>query len=162
MASTVFERIPEFFVVKYDAELCAWGRNFQKIGEVKHVVLEEGVFADASPNTELGPVLLRVALRARVTRSGATWVDGAMRKVAIEVTVTPDTEEDERLIRNHCQKLVALGVDPRKKLNELPRAGLPFMPNRYTTRQIIMLNEIHTPISLEEHPARSRKTGGKK
>lgn len=128
---TVFERIPEYFIVAYDDELTAWGRNFQKIGEVKHVVLREGVFADASPNVELGPVLLRVALRAKVTRSGTTIMEGVARKVAIEVTVCPDTEDDERKIRDHCQKMVALGVDPRKRLTELPRAGLPFMPDRY-------------------------------
>lgn len=131
MPSTVFERIPEWFVIKYDDELCAWGRNFQKIGDVKHIVLREGVFSDESPNPEVGPVLRRVALRAKVTRAGSTIIDGQPRKVAIEVTVTPDTEEDERKIRNHCQKMVALGVDPRKPLTERPRAGIPFMPDRY-------------------------------
>jgi hypothetical protein len=131
MARTVFERIPEYFVIKYDAELCAWGRNFAKIGEVKHIILSEGVFSDASPNPEVGPVLRRVALKATVTRSGTTIIDGVARRVAIEITVTPETEDDERLIRDHCQKLVALGVNPRGVLTELPRAGVPFMPDRY-------------------------------
>jgi hypothetical protein len=132
MARTVFERIPEYFVIKYDAELMAWGRNFAKIGVVKHIVLSEGVFSDVSPDPGVGPVLRRVALRARETRSGTTMIDGLLRKVAVEVTVTPETEEDEMKIRNHCQKLVALGVDPRRPLTELPRAGVPFMPDRYT------------------------------
>lgn len=131
MARTVFERIPEYFVIKYDAELMAWGRNFAKIGAVKHIVLSEGVFSDVSPDPGVGPVLRRVALRATVTRSGTTMIDGLPRKVAVEITVTPETEEDERMIRNHCQKLVALGVDPRRPLTELPRAGVPFMPDRY-------------------------------
>jgi hypothetical protein len=131
MASTIFERIPEYFVIAYDDELVAWGRNFSKIGPVKHFVLREGVFGDVSPNPEMGPVTRRVALRAVVTRSGHTIVDGEPRKVAIEITVRPATEEDERLIRNHCQKMVRLGIDPRKRLVEPARAGVPFLPDRY-------------------------------
>lgn len=32
---TVFERIPDYFVERYDFEISAWGRAFQKIGPVK-------------------------------------------------------------------------------------------------------------------------------
>jgi hypothetical protein len=135
MARTIFERVPEYFIERYDDEMRNWGRNFQKIGRVKAFILREGVFADPSPDPELGPVLLQVKLRARVTGSERKKVDGLMREVASEVTVCPASDADEQKIRDHCQKMVRFGVPartPGKVLTELPRAGLPFMPTRYT------------------------------
>lgn len=131
MARTVFERIPEYFVVKYDGELCAWGRNLQKIGPVKSFILREGVFSDASPDPEMGPVMIQVKLRMRVTRSGTTMIDGRSREVATEITVCPESDADEQKIRNHCQKMERLKVNPRGVLTELPRAGVPFLPDSY-------------------------------
>lgn len=131
MARTVFERIPEYFVIKYDTELCAWGRNLRKIGPVKSFVLREGRFSDMSPDPEMGPVLIQVKLEMRVTRSGRTMVDGVSREVAIEITVFPHSDLDEEKIRRHCEKMERLKVNPRGVLIEPARAGIPFLPERY-------------------------------
>lgn len=111
---TFFERLPEFFCLRYDEELQRWGREFGEIGPVKGIVLKEGPFADPSPNTELGPVLIQVKLLAQVHARG--------------VTVSPLTERDEEQIRRHCEKLVRLGVHPRQFWKEEPRLWVPGMP----------------------------------
>ena len=97
---TFYERLPEFFCLRYDEELQRWGREFAEIGPVKGIVLKEGPFADPSPNPELGPVLIQVKLLAQMHERG--------------VTVSPLTERDEEMIRRHCEKLVRLGVHPRQ------------------------------------------------
>ena len=113
---TVFERIPDFFVERYDEELQAWGRNFGKIGPVKAIILKEGPFSDLSPDPEQGAVLIQVKLIAK------------MERLRGRVTVTPFTEQDEELIRKHCDKLERLNIHPRKFWKEPERPWLPFMP----------------------------------
>lgn len=115
---TVFEKIPDWFVERYDGELCAWAANFAKIGPVKGIVLREGPFSDLSPDAEQGAVLLQVKLIARMER-------GRER-----VTVGPLTERDEVLIARHCEKMERLKVSPRMRLVEPERPWLPFMPSR--------------------------------
>jgi hypothetical protein len=107
-------RIPDYFMERYDEEIAAWAQNFAKIGAVKSVVLKEGYFADLSPNEEQGAVLRQVRLIARMSRKG--------------VEIEPLTKEDERLIANHCQKMKRAGVHPRMVLAEPERPWLPFMP----------------------------------
>lgn len=114
---TVFERIPDFFVERYNEELEAWGRNFGKIGPVKSIVLKEGAFADLSPDPEHGAVLIQVRLMAR------------MERLRGRVTVTPYEDADEAKIRRHCEKLQRLGVHPRQFSKEPERPWLPFMPS---------------------------------
>src|SRR5579859_5316406 len=94
---TVFEYrsgrpMPDWFVERYDDELQAWGRNFSKIGAVKHIVLREGALSDLSPNPEYGAVLYRIGLIAEIS-------DGGRR-----VTVRPLDEQSEALIARHCEK----------------------------------------------------------
>jgi len=118
---TVFEYrggrpMPGWFVERYDDELTAWGRNFRKIGPVKHVVLREGALSDLSPNPEYGAVLYRVGLVAEVS-------DGGRR-----VTVRPLDEQSEALIARHCEKLMRLGVPARAVLVEPERPGIPILP----------------------------------
>jgi hypothetical protein len=113
---TVFERIPEYFVIRYDEELQAWGKNFKAIGPVKAIVLKEAPFADVSPNPEVGPVLKQVKLLAR------------MERLAQRVTVCPHSDMDEMLIRKHCEKMVKNGVGPRQFTKEAPRLWIPGMP----------------------------------
>jgi hypothetical protein len=113
---TVFERIPEYFIVRYDSELQAWGANFAKIGVTKGIVLKEGGLSDMSPDPENGPVLLQVKLLAQVEK----WRD--------RVTVTPLTEADEMLIRKHCEKMIRAGVAPNKFSKEPERMWIPAMP----------------------------------
>lgn len=115
---TVFERIPDYFVERYDGELQAWGANFSKIGAVKTIVLREGGLADLSPNEEQGAVLLAVKLIAKMER-------GRDR-----VTVTPLGEQDEALIARHCEKMQAARIPARAVLVEPARPWLPFMPSR--------------------------------
>ena len=117
---TVFERIPDFFVERYDDEIVAWGANFSKIGPIKHIVLREGYFSDLSPNPEQGAVLLRVALVAEVSSRRD------------KIVVRPLDEQSEALIARHCEKLMRLGVHPRAVLKEPLRAGIPMLPDRYS------------------------------
>lgn len=116
---TVFERIPDYFVERYDTELQAWGSNFAKIGAVKTIVLREGYLSDLSPNEEQGAVLLAVRLMAKMERGHA------------RVTVSPQSEQDEALIARHCEKLQAARIPPRAVLTEPARPFLPFVPSRW-------------------------------
>jgi hypothetical protein len=113
---TVFDRIPDYFVERYNAELCAWGANFSKVGPVKAIILREGQFADPSPDEEQGAVLLQVRLLARYER------------LKDRMTVEPYTGQDEMLIARHCEKMTRLKVHPRALLVEPERPWLPFMP----------------------------------
>lgn len=116
---TVFDRIPDYFVERYDAELQAWGANFAKIGAVKHIVLREGYLADLSPEAEQGAVLLQVVLVAK------------MERLAERVTVSPRGEQDEALIAKHCEKMQAARVPARAVLVEPARPFLPFVPSKW-------------------------------
>ena len=113
---TVFDRIPDFFIERYNEEICAWAANFSKIGPVKTIVLKEGPFSDLSPAEDQGAVLLGVRLIAR------------MERLRDRVTVRPAGERDEAIIARHVRKLMALGIGPRMFWKEPPRPGLPFMP----------------------------------
>ena len=113
---TVFDHIPEWFVLRYDAEICAWAANFQKIGPVKNFVLREGQFADLSPDPEIGPVLLGARLVAKMEK----WTD--------RVTISPATEMDREMIARHCRKMVSLGIKPNMRLQEPIRPGVPIFP----------------------------------
>jgi hypothetical protein len=113
---TVFERIPDYFIERYNDELCAWGKNFAKIGVVKSIMLREGVFSDSSPNEEQGAKLMVVRLLARMSRQSR------------RVTVCPFSDMDEQLIAKHCEKMARLNISPRALLSEPKRPWLPFMP----------------------------------
>jgi hypothetical protein len=108
------DRIPDYFMVRYDDEIAAWAANFAKIGPVKSIVLREGHLSEVSPNEEQGAELLQVKLLAKMSRRG--------------VEIGPLTERDERLIANHCAKMQRLRVDARAVLKEPERPWLPFMP----------------------------------
>ncbi len=127
-----FVGIPEWFVKHYNEQLSEWARNMRAINEsnareglprnTKRIVLREGVFADVSPNPEMGPVLLQVTLRMRVARAEGPKVT--------HVEIAPHTEHDAELIRKHVEKMERLRVDPMKRLIEPARAGIPFMPSK--------------------------------
>jgi hypothetical protein len=119
---TVFEYrsgrpIPEYFVIRYEDEISAWGANFLKIGPVKTIVLREGRFSDPSPDPRQGAQLLGVKLRAEVSNGGR------------QVTVRPVGDQDEALIARHCEKMERCGVRPRDVLFEPARPGIPILPN---------------------------------
>ena len=120
--TTVFERIPEWFVIRYaeaeNSEIVQWGRNFRKIGPIKKLILQEGVFADPSPNPEYGPQLIQVELLAEILPEKN------------QVVVKPLSERDEMLIAKHCEKMERLKINPRKRLWEPPKPWLPFMPDK--------------------------------
>lgn len=109
-------RIPDYFMERYDGEIAAWARNFEKIGPIKAIVLKEGSFAALSPNEAQGAELLQVRLIARMSRRG--------------VEIEPFTKRDEELIAKHCQKMRRAGVPSRARLVEPVRPWLPFMPDR--------------------------------
>ena len=113
--NTAFE-LPDYFVDRYDEELKAWGENFQKIGPVKSIVLKEGMWAAPSPDPEQGAILIGVKLIAKISTQTKS------------VTISPYTEEDERKIRQHCERMQRDGVPARLFTKEPPRPWLPFMP----------------------------------
>lgn len=142
MTKVTFERLPEYFIRAHSEEIGAWGANMGEINRqnaaeglppnTKRVILREGYFADVSPDPEMGPVIRRVTLRAEVRRSGMTIRGGRPVNIAIEIAIMPHTEDDERLIRRHCEKMTKLGVDPGKRLVAPPAAGIPFLPDNWS------------------------------
>lgn len=116
---TIYDRLPEYFCQRYEDWIIDWGRNFRRHGTQYRVMLREGPHSDLSPNPEQGPVLLAVDLLADIGRNERT---GEVERI----TIRPATEQDEALIRRHCEKLVRLRVQPREFWREPPRAGLPF------------------------------------
>lgn len=112
--------LPEYFVDRYSLELRAWGQNLKKIGLVKTIVLREGVLSDLSPDPEIGAVLLGVKLKAEIERLSGD---------VLQLRIGPLTEQDERTIANHVQKMTEIGIKPRANLVEPPRPGMPAFPN---------------------------------
>jgi hypothetical protein len=114
--------VPVYFVARYFFELMAWAKNFGKIGVIKSIVLREGHYAEVSPNEEQGAELIVVKL---IAKRGVKLVEAA-----------PYRERDRRLIANHCQKMMDLGIPPQAKLIEPERPWLPFMPALGRVNQI--------------------------
>jgi hypothetical protein len=111
--------LPEYFVERYGVELRAWGRNLAKIGLVKTIVLREGTLSDISAAEDQGAVLLGVKLKAEIER---------LKNDEMRLVISPATEQDERIVRNHVQKMTTAGIKPRADLVEPPRPGMPFLP----------------------------------
>lgn len=115
MGTVKIDRIPEFFLSRYDHEIAAWASNFAKIGPVKSFILKEGHLAKPSPDPEHGAELLQVKLIAKMSRKG--------------VEISPHTPRDETLIALHCEKLSRAGIGSKTFTPEPTRPGLPFFPN---------------------------------
>src|SRR5271157_625267 len=98
----------------------------------KRIILREGYFGDISQDEEMGPVIRRVTLRAKVLATAWQMVGGKLAQVATEIRIMPHTPEDERLIARHCEKMDRLGVDPVKRLIAPPAAGIPFLPDNFS------------------------------
>jgi hypothetical protein len=109
------DRIPDFFLERYDQEIAAWAGNFEKIGPVKTFVLKEGHLANVSPDPEQGAELVGVKLIAKMSSRG--------------VEIEPLTWKDEVLIALHCEKLKKAGIGSKTFTPEPVRPGLPFFPN---------------------------------
>jgi len=112
--------LPEYFVERYGYELREWGRNLKSIGMVKTIVLREGTLSDLSPNEEIGAVMRGVKLKAKIER---------LKNDELQLLISPLTEDDERVIAKHCEKMQGVGIRARAELVEPPRPGMPFMPN---------------------------------
>ena len=108
------DRIPDFFLERYDQEIAAWANNFDKIGPVKSFILREGHLANPSPDPEQGAELIQVKLIAKMSRKG--------------VEITPYTQRDQTLIWLHCEKLQRAGLGSKQFTKEPVRPGLPFLP----------------------------------
>ena len=117
-----FVDIPEYFLLRYSGEINAWAENVRKIGLIKTIVLNEGVFSDLSPEAEYGAVLLGVRLECR------PWLGMLDQRIGIEIR--PLEEQDRMVIARHVEKMERLGVRPQDKVVEPERAGVPFMPGR--------------------------------
>jgi hypothetical protein len=109
-------KLDDYFLERYFEEFQGWAKNFKKVGVVKSIVLKEGPFADPSPNEEMGPVLLQVKLIAKFDKRTQS------------VTIEPLGDQDERLIRNHVQKMKKIGIAARHFWKEAPRLWIPGMP----------------------------------
>jgi hypothetical protein len=108
------DRIPDFFLERYDREIAAWAQNFEKIGPVKSFILREGHMANVSPDPEQGAELIQVKLIAKMSRRG--------------VEISPYTRRDETVIALHCEKMQRAGFRSKTFTPEPPRPGLPFLP----------------------------------
>lgn len=108
------DRIPDFFLERYDSEIAAWAGNFAKIGPVKSFVLREGHLSNPSPDPENGAELIQVKLIAKMSGKG--------------VEITPYTPRDETLIALHCEKLKRAGLGSKQFTPEPVRPGLPAFP----------------------------------
>lgn len=111
--------VPEYFVNRYQAELRAWAANLKRVGTEKHVVLREGNQADMSPDPELGAQLIQVTLKCKIER---------IQGDELQIVVSAADEEQEWLIRRHCEKLEKQGIPPGMALVEPERPFVPFMP----------------------------------
>lgn len=111
--------LPEYFVKRYGVELREWGRNMAKIGMVKTIVLREGTLSDISPAEDQGAVLRGVKLKAEKVRQ---------KNDEIYLLISCETEADERIMRNHVQKMTGRGIPAVAELVEPIRPGMPFMP----------------------------------
>lgn len=88
-----FEKIPEMFIRVYQAELMDWARRREQLLEID---LWDPPGATVLSAGYQGKVMLRVdAFSHPVTK-------------AMKFVIKPNTEEDERRIRNHCQELPAI------------------------------------------------------
>lgn len=112
--------LPEYFVERYGYELREWGRNLKKIGLVKTIVLREGTLSDLSPDPEIGAVLLGVKLEAKIER---------LENDVLRLVISAASEQDERTIANHVQKMTQVGIPAKAVLVEPPRPGMPAFPN---------------------------------
>lgn len=117
--SAEFLGISDYFIERYGFELREWGRNLARIGLRKHIILREGTLSDLSPNPEQGAVLLRVSLVADVERH---------KNGEIKLLIKPETEQDDMLIRKHCEKLQKMGIAAIAQLVEPERPWIPFVP----------------------------------
>lgn len=135
-----FKRVPDWFVKHYQEQLGDWAKNIRSINQsnqadglppnTKRIILREGTFADVSPDPTMGPVTIQVTLHMKVSKSEGKMIGDVYRETAAEVIITPYSEHDEALIRQHVSKMERLRIDPVKRLIEPARAGIPFMPNR--------------------------------
>lgn len=112
-------KLPEYFVKRYGLELREWGRNMGKIGMVKTIVLREGTLSDISPAEDQGAVLRGVKLKAEKVRQ---------KNDEIYLLISCASEADERIMRNHVQKMTSRGIPAVAELVEPIRPGMPFMP----------------------------------
>ena len=108
------DRIPSYFLERYDGEIAAWAENFAKIGPVKTFVLKEGHLSNESPDPEQGAELIGVKLIAKMSGKG--------------VEISPFTARDETLIALHCEKLQKAGLGSKQFTPEPVRPGLPIFP----------------------------------
>lgn len=115
--------VPDYFVHRYQTELRAWAANLKKVGLEKHIVLREGVFSDPSPDEEQGAQLIQVKLKAKIER---------MQGDELQIVVSAADEEQEWLIRRHCEKLERQKVPAGMVLIEPERPFLPFVPDKIT------------------------------
>lgn len=111
--------VPDYFVKRYEGELRAWAANFKKIGTVKTILLREGGLSDLSPNAEQGAVLIGVKLSVKIDRKQGD---------NLEIVVRAASDQDEMLIRKHCEKMQRNGIPAGLVLVEPPRAGIPILP----------------------------------
>lgn len=120
MARWVFDgTVPEYFVLRYQAEIRAWGANLKKVGTIKSIVLREGSLAEMSPDETLGAELVQVKLKCRAER---------VRGDEIEIVVSALDEEHERRIKKHVEKMERNRIPALVELVEPERPFVPFMP----------------------------------
>lgn len=93
---TVFEKIPEIFVQRYEPQFEMWAREFQKRGNYAAIVFDRTPGQPVLLGADGKPVWRGAWFEADVDRS---------RPEHIRVVIKPRTGHDEELVERHCREL---------------------------------------------------------
>lgn len=93
---TVFEKIPDIFVQRYDAQFAQWAREFRTRGHYAAIVFDRmpGQGVVLGPDGE--PVWRGAWFEAEVDRS---------RPDGVRVVIKPRTEHDVEMVERHCREI---------------------------------------------------------
>jgi hypothetical protein len=111
--------LPEYFVARYFDEFVAWAKQIPQgvFKPTRLFVFNEGELAEWSPDPEQGKQMLGAWLFARISSK------------AIECE--PFNDSDRTAIERHCRRMIAARVNPRDRLIEPERPGIPVIPWRH-------------------------------
>lgn len=105
----VFERIPDEFIEAYDWEIKKWGRNFKQVGRTCDILLRRPHGQPVLLDDNGQEPMIMVQLWAERPR-----LDGD----TVELVIVPQTELDEKKIRQHAEMIAKYGAPvPRKAIH---------------------------------------------
>lgn len=105
--SARFARMPNAFIEAYDWEIRKWTRNFKQVGRSCPIMLRRPFGAPVVLDDNGQESMLLVQLWAEK----AEVVDDML-----DVTIVPETERDEKLIRQHAELITRYGQPVARKM----------------------------------------------